>query len=81
MAINLPDKNSRTPLLYAAAHGREVVVKLLLSRDDVAVNSRNRSGPTPLSLAARYGHEAVVQLLKQHMRQLGERRTEDVTDE
>jgi ankyrin repeat protein len=42
--------------------GHEVLVKLLIVRDDVNVNIK-ASGQTPLSWAAGNGHEAVVKLL------------------
>jgi ankyrin repeat protein len=38
-------------------------VKLLLERDDVALDSKDDYGQTPLSWAAIRGHEAVVELL------------------
>ncbi|KAL9071941.1 MAG: hypothetical protein Q9161_003873 [Pseudevernia consocians] len=81
VAVNTQDTFGEIPLSFAAQNGYRAVVKLLLSRDDVAVNTQDTFGETPLSLAAMFGHEAVVQLLERHMRQLGERRTEDVTDE
>ena len=53
----------RTPLLLAAQRGHEGVVKLLLSRDDVAVNSPDLWDQTPLWWASKLGHEEVVKLL------------------
>src|ERR1700722_15890143 len=52
----------RTQLSRAAERGREVVVKLLLARDDVDADSKESDGRTPLSWAAENGHEAVVKL-------------------
>jgi ankyrin repeat protein len=43
--------------------GHEAVVRLLVERDDVAVDSKDKSGRRPLSLATERGHDAVVQLL------------------
>lgn len=42
--------------------GHEVLVQLLIVRDDVDINIKV-SGQTPLSWAAREGHEAAVKLL------------------
>ncbi len=57
------DGNGWTPLLLAAAIGREAVVKLLLDTDRVDVDSKS-SSQTPLSLAAMRRHEVVVRLLR-----------------
>lgn len=43
--------------------GQEAIVKLLLSRDDVAVDTRDNKGRTPVYHAAEYAHEAVIKLL------------------
>ena len=53
----------KTPLSKAAEEGHEAVVRLLLSRDAVAVDSQDNEGQTPLSWAAERGKEAVVRLL------------------
>ena len=42
---------------------KEVVVKMLGSRDDVKVNTKDEAGRSPLSCAAEEGHEPVVKLL------------------
>lgn len=53
-----------TPLSYAARHGHEEVVKLLIARKDVDPNSTDgMTGATPLSWAAKNGHPDVVKLL------------------
>ncbi|KAF2182156.1 ankyrin [Zopfia rhizophila CBS 207.26] len=58
------DYEGRTPLLWAAWSGDEVVVKLLLANDGVDPDSKDsKYGRTPLSWAAKQGHEAVVKLL------------------
>ncbi len=57
------NNNSQTPLSLAAEEGHEAMVKLLLSRDDVAADSRDEGDRTPLFCAAKGGHEAIVKLL------------------
>ena len=52
-----------TLLLWAAMNGHQAVVKLLLDRDDVAVNILDPYGDTPLLCAVKKGHEAVIKLL------------------
>ncbi|KAL8367828.1 hypothetical protein RB599_003644 [Gaeumannomyces hyphopodioides] len=61
--IDIGDGEGQTPLLWAAANGREAVVKLLLATGKVDVDSKDKRGRTPLSWAAENGHEAVVKLL------------------
>ena len=57
-------RSGRTPLLWAAEHGHEGVVKLLLGRKDVTPHtSETNDNRTPLSLAAENGHEGIVKLL------------------
>ena len=56
-------QHGRTPLIGAASHGHEAIVRLLIKRDDVDIEWGGRWGRTPLSLAARSGYEAVVRLL------------------
>jgi ankyrin repeat protein len=69
---------NQSSLPEAAAHGNEVVVKLLLEKG-VELESKGRGGRTPLSFAAEEGHEAVVKLLLDKGAQLesmdGDRRT------
>lgn len=52
-----------TPLSFAARHGHEAVVKLLLSTEDVDPDIKDRDGRTPLLFAAEQGYEGVVKLL------------------
>jgi len=58
------DKNSRTPLSYAAGKGNEAVVKLLLKTGKVEADSKDKYSQTPLSYAAGKGNKAVVKLLQ-----------------
>ena len=54
----------RTPLLWAAENGYNIVVHLLLAKDGIDPDLKDRqSNRTPLSWAAAGGHEAVVQQL------------------
>lgn len=53
----------KAPLSYAAEHGREAIVKLLLSDKRVNPNSEDNCGCTPISHAADSGHETIVKLL------------------
>jgi ankyrin repeat protein len=51
------------PLLLAASNSYKVVIKLLLTQNNIDLNSKNKFGVTPLLLTAEYGSEAVVKLL------------------
>ncbi|KAF4338216.1 ankyrin repeat-containing protein [Fusarium beomiforme] len=64
VGINIDGKDSsgRTALLWAAEHGHEAVVQLLLDWD-AYIEAADHDGWTPLLRAAEKGHEAVVQLL------------------
>ena len=57
------DESSRTPLSIAAERGHELLVDLLVNRDDVDADSKDVRGNTPLFWAAAEGHEAVVEML------------------
>jgi ankyrin repeat protein len=52
-----------TALIMASQDGHDEIVKLLLSRSDIAVNSRFNQGATALMLASQNGRDAVVKLL------------------
>ncbi|KAL7805259.1 ankyrin repeat-containing domain protein [Trichoderma aethiopicum] len=57
------DSDGQTPLLWAARHGHEEVVSLLIdSSTSIEVRDMDQ-GATPLIWAARNGHEKVVHLL------------------
>ena len=61
-----PNRNPRkgqTLIAWAASHGHEAVVKILLARDNVHPDLKNERGQTLLSLAASNGREAVINLL------------------
>lgn len=62
---NLNDSYGRTPLWYAAANGREAIVRLLLDTDNIDINAKDDNGRTPLLYAAWCGHEAIVKLIPQ----------------
>ncbi|MCP4748607.1 MAG: ankyrin repeat domain-containing protein [Desulfobacteraceae bacterium] len=56
--VNMPDKNDRTLLFWAARKGHADVVELLLMRPEIDVNKGN-----PLYWAACIGHADVAELL------------------
>lgn len=55
-----------SPLNYAAAHGHEPLVRLLLGHNADIENSSDQWSQTPLMQAAMGGHESIVQLLLQN---------------
>ena len=57
------DDYGRTPLSWAAANGREGIVKILLDRENVTPDSADKDGRTPLLWAADNGHERIVEIL------------------
>jgi ankyrin repeat protein len=61
--VDSKDKDSQTPLWWAAKEGHEAVVKLLLATGKVDVDFKDKLSQTPLWWAALGGHEAVVKLL------------------
>ena len=61
--VDLGDESGRTPLSWAAGHGQEACVWLLVERDGVDIDARDNKGVTPFMYAAKGGQEAVVRLL------------------
>lgn len=53
----------KVPLLLATAMGNDMMVMLLLKREDIEVNTKDQYGWTPLFWAVKGGHEAVVKIL------------------
>jgi len=63
--------DGRTALFAASHNGHEAIVKLLLSRNDIAINTPAKglgflsgmdSGQTAFLTASRMGHEAILKL-------------------
>jgi len=61
--INQEDCLGNPPLMWAAWHGHEGVVKILLGRDDVSPDKPGNYGRTPIWWAALDGREGVVKML------------------
>ncbi|KAH6902914.1 ankyrin repeat-containing domain protein [Coprinopsis sp. MPI-PUGE-AT-0042] len=61
--VNLVSSNGWSALMWAAYHGSEGVVKLLLQHPAIQVNLANDGGSTALLLAAKYGRKGVVKCL------------------
>ena len=60
--LNERDFGGRTPLLWAAKKGHEVVAKIPLAQEEVDPNRPNNRGQTPLSFAVWRGCEEVVKI-------------------
>lgn len=63
---NLPDKDGRTLLHYAAWFGEADLIAELLANDDIQVNLPDERGQTPLHLASFHGRAAAVAQLLKH---------------
>jgi ankyrin repeat protein len=61
--VNIADNRGRTPINYAAVHGYDDCVALLVAYD-VDINIADKDGNTPMKLALENGHEKIVKLLK-----------------
>ncbi len=61
-AINTPDQDGVTPLMWAAQTSNLKATRLLLAHD-LDVNQQSRSGSHPLLLAATTGHTRIVEHL------------------
>ncbi len=57
------DLQGRSPLSYAAEHGRTVQAQQLLATGKVDMSSEDKEGRTPLWYATNSDHEAIVDLL------------------
>ena len=62
--LDKPNRDSQTPLSWAARHGHEGIVKMLLRRDEVNPDKPDNQGQVPLWYAAKNGHAGVVALLQ-----------------
>ncbi|KAM3550005.1 hypothetical protein ARSEF4850_008557 [Beauveria asiatica] len=62
---NFKVKNDQTPLLWAAARGYDVVVKLLVDKGS-DIKAEDKHNRTPLWHAVEHGHDAVARLLLQN---------------
>ena len=63
--INQKDKDSKTPIHYAAEKGRTDLVKLLLDHRP-NIDEHDRDGVTPIHRAAMNGHTDTLKLLLDH---------------
>lgn len=61
--IEAENKEKRTPLSYAASHGKKQVVETLLTTFSAKIRSPDEDGWDPLHFAAYRGHKDVVQVL------------------
>ena len=61
--VNTKDNNGHSPLFHATGMGNEVMVKILVSRDDFEVDTKDKDGHVLLSYTAEYGNELVVKMI------------------
>ncbi len=61
--INIHDRHGTTALMFAAALGRESMVKILLQHPAVDINKQDIFGNSALILAVKAGNLAIVKLL------------------
>ena len=60
---SLTPRKGQTLMHWAASHGHEAVINLLLSNENLDPDSKDNAGSSPLSSAAEKGQETVVSLL------------------
>lgn len=72
------DNYHRSPLWWAATHGHEAMVQLLLEKD-VDTDAKDKDDRTPLIQASMKGHEAVVELLLQKSHKIDMQDNEGLT--
>ncbi|XP_065888702.1 inversin-like [Dysidea avara] len=63
---DVPDRDGRTAVMWAAQNGNYVVIQLLLDNQVSDVHACEKNGTTALHIAALYGYANCVRLLLQH---------------
>ena len=64
--IDIKNGDRQTALHFAAEHGQQAMVELLVREYDANKNIQDEEGDTPLVYAARGGHVAVVKFMIKH---------------
>ena len=61
--VDVRDRFSRTPLLWAVDYKHNTVVQFLVKHGGININSKDSLGRTPLSIAKAHKDATIVQLL------------------
>jgi ankyrin repeat protein len=64
--INHVDEYGFTPILYAARHANDKVLKLLLEQPGIKVNHQSMAGTSPLMYAAMHKEDECLKMLLEH---------------
>ncbi|GFR58648.1 ankyrin repeat domain-containing protein 63 [Elysia marginata] len=70
-AVNMPDKEGRTPLIHACEKRCNDIVRILIQHCNISPDITDQDGNTALIHAAFIGNDIALEILVRHFRRLG----------